>query len=232
MEKGDKVSLFFFESHQDFIFLGAGQSVFAFTMSGDDKNVWLVVPEHRFESGEIVDDVSKDVLCDAYKSGQGNSYLPEIYYVGSDIVFGHPELNGVYSKIYKMKYYRDMVREDKDQWMMMKQLHKVRSDGKNSVYEIQKALGGPEPSLTFLGNKAARISLSMSGKLNKSLVEALGHLYDGMVSKNRDGLTFEFNLRNVGIDGDGHLVLRDPVYDSSITVKLRKERDDEKITKF
>jgi hypothetical protein len=103
MEKGDKVSLGFFGDYQDFTFLGAGQSVFAFTRQAD-LYVWLVVPEHRFKSGEVAEDYSKDVLCEAYKAGQGNPYLPEIYYVGSDIVFGHPELDGVYSKIYRMKY--------------------------------------------------------------------------------------------------------------------------------
>lgn len=223
MEQGDKVSLGFFDDYMDFTFLGAGQSVFAFTRPADTY-VWLVVPEHRFKSGEVVEDLSKDVLCDAYKAGMGNPYLPEIYYVGSDIVFGHPELNGVYSKIYKMKYYRDLVREEKDQWLEMKQLHKVRSAGKNAVYEAQKTLGGPEPSLSFLGNKAARVSLSLSEKLNPVLVDALTHIYNSLISKGRDGLTFEFNLRNVAMDGMSQLVLRDPVYDSNITVKIKEDR--------
>jgi hypothetical protein len=111
----------------------------------------------------------------------------------------------------------------------MKQLHKVRVDGKNSVYEVQKAMGGPEPSLTFLGNKAARVSILMGGKLDKCLVEALTHLYDSLITKNVDGLTFEFNLRNVGLDTNDHLILRDPVYDSGITVKLKKERAENKV---
>jgi len=223
--KGDEVCLGFFEANHDFIFLGAGQSVFAFVDKQVSGSVVLIVPEHRFKNGEVIDDLSKDVLCDAYIASKGNPYLPRIEFVGSDLVCGHPEINGRYSKIYTMKYYRDLVREDNPLWLEMKQLHKVRSDGKFAVYDAYEKETKNSPSLTFLGNEAAKISVLLNNKnLNITLKSALMHLYEALVAKNRPGLTFEFNLRNVGVDENANLILRDPVYDSSITVKIKEDR--------
>jgi len=205
--------------------LGAGQSVFAFTRQ-DDQYVWLVVPEHKFKDGTVAEDMSKDVLVEAYKKAPDNPYLPAIEYVGADIVFGHPELDGRYSKIYKMKYYRDLTREDDSQWMEMKRLHKVRAEGKNYVYDIYTSMG-QEPSMTFLGNKAARFALIVAKKLDPKLQEAMKLLYDALILMGKDGLTFEFNLRNVALDENNHLVLRDPVYDSDITVRIKRDRASE-----
>ena len=223
MIKGDLVTLDFFGVQTKLIFLGAGQSVFAF--QNDPEIVYLIVPEHRFKNGEVLDDLSKDVLVDAYIASKGNPYLPEISYLGADLVNGHPELDNRYSKIYKMKYYRDLTPADKALWLEMKQLHKVRADGKNAVYEAYEKKTKNNPSLTFLGNEAAKISVLLNNKhLSITLKAALMHLYEALASKNRDGLTFEFNLRNVGVDETGHLILRDPVYDSDITVRLKNDR--------
>lgn len=226
MEIGDKVSLGFFDDHYDFTFIGAGQSVFAFTRPEDATNeVWLVVPEHRFKDGSVFEDVSKDILVEAHKAAPDNPYLPSIDFCGADVVFGHPELDGVYAKIYRMKYYRDLIREDNEQWIQMKWLHRVRSVGKNIAYDAHKAVGGQDPSLSFLGNEAVKLSLESYGdKLDKTLVEALTHLHNSIISRNNPGLTCEFNLRNMGVDENGHLVLRDSVYDSSLTVRIKEDR--------
>jgi hypothetical protein len=194
--------------------------------------VWLIVPEHRFTPDDqavaLVMDQSKDVLCEAWALAQGNPYLPKIEFVGADIVSGHPEINGRYSKVYHMKYYRNLMSNDKDQWLEMKRLHKIRADGKNLIYDIySQAVPGSDPSMSFLGNKAARFTLIMAKKLDPLLYQALQLLYNSLSRKNRQGLTFEFNLRNMGVDEHGHLILRDPVYDSEITVQVQSQRNKE-----
>ena len=227
MIRGDKVTLSFFDSITEFEFLGEGQSVFAFTTTIEPGMVWLVAPEHHFRDGSVVEDASKDVLVDAYKASPKNPYLAKIEFMGADIVYGHQEINGVYSKIYRMKYYRDLVREDDALWMEMKHLHKIRADGKNLVYDLQEQGGGSKPSLSFLGNEAAQASAILVNRLGEPLAEAIKCLYSAILTKGRPGLTFEFNLRNVGVDENNHLVLRDPVFDSEITIHINKDLDEE-----
>jgi hypothetical protein len=224
MEEKDNVKLDFFNRSFDLEFLGSGASVWAFTDKRSPEDVILIVPDFKYGVvGETYVDVAKDVLVKAFEIGKGNKYLPRIRHVGDDYVTGHPDLER-YAKIYEMRYYRDIKRSDKEAWLEMKRLHKIRDVGMHDMYEIYENATEKPASMTFLGNKAAKRTVSLGkDKVNKELHEALVILYESLSSFGKEGLTFEFNARNIGLDTDGQVILRDPVYDAQLSILVKQE---------
>lgn len=223
MIKGQKVELDFRGTKLWFRFVGAGATTYCFREIGDEKLVYLFIPDIKFKDGSSFEDTTKDSMVKAYNYNRANPYLPNLTYVARDFV-GGPELN-TYCKIYTVPFYRDITKKDKAQWLEMKKLHKVRDDTYHAVYDDYKKKTKEKPSMTFLGNECARAACILAKeKLNIVLYSALKTLYDN-IDKEHVGITFEFNKKNVGInDETGHLILRDPIYDSEITVKIKEER--------
>lgn len=127
-----------------------------------------------------------------------------------------------------MLYYRDLEESDMELLPEVFILQKLRSDGKIAVKDQYRRATGKKPSLSFLGKGAVKASVAMA-KLkygNAKFVEALEALKDSLDHKENPGLTFEFNRRNLGVSEEGHLILRDCVYDSKITVDILADRED------
>lgn len=205
-------------------FIGAGATAYAFTKLDDGNIVYVFIPDITFKDNSSFEDTTKDTLVSAHDKNKLNPYLPEIQYIGRMFVDG-PEL-GRMCKIYKMPFYRDIKKSDKFAWVEMKRLHKVRDDTMHQMYDIFKMTTGKKGSLTFLGNKAAKLACVVGkGKLNVMLWSALKSIYDN-IKQGHLGVTFEFNRKNLGIDINGHLILRDPVYDAEITVAIKNERSE------
>ncbi|VVB50675.1 Uncharacterised protein [uncultured archaeon] len=233
MFKGDKVRIILSDvaskgiyEEIDMCFVGGGATVLAFSEVGKESLVYAFIPRLVFLDGSEGEDTAKDTLVVAYEHAPNNPYLPRIEFLESCYVSG-PELNKT-CKIYKMPHYRDLRQSDHRAWVDMKILHKLRADGMRMVYDRYRAETNGSPSMTFLGNEAAKMTVELAKekliKKNPALVEALEHLYHGIIEQGRPGLTFEFNRRNVGVDRAGNLVMRDPVYDSDITVRIKKDR--------
>jgi len=223
MEVGDKAVIEVGNNKIPFVFVGGGGTTLAFSEEGFPSIVYLFVADLSFWDGTIAEDMSKDVLAEAYLATPGNRYLPQVEFLKKTYVAG-PELNKD-CKIYKMPFYNDIEKTDTEAWIEMKILHKLRSDGKVQIKNEYREATGKVPSLSFLGNKAAERSVQLAKlKDNKEMARALEALYNAISTKNRPGITFEFNKRNIGIDNDGRIILRDPVYDSEITVKILEER--------
>lgn len=227
MEAGDKAVVEVGNQKIPFVFVGGGGTTLAFSEEGFPSVVYLFVADLQFLDGSTDEDMSKDVLAEAYLSAPGNKYLPQIEFLKRTYVAG-PELNKN-CKIYKMPFYDDIEQSDAEAWLEMKVLHKLRSDGKVQVKSEYRESTGKSPSLSFLGNNAAARTLELAKlKENKEMAQALEAMYKSIATKARPGMTFEFNKRNIGVDNDGRIVLRDPVYDSAITVKILKDRHTER----
>lgn len=210
-----------------FVFVGGGGTTLAFSEEGFPSVVYLFVADLQFNDGSTDEDMSKDILAEAYFSAPGNKYLPQIEFLKRTYVAG-PELNKD-CKIYKMPFYDDISESNSEAWVEMKTLHKLRSDGKVQVKNEYREAEGKTPSLSFLGNKAAERTVELAKtKENKEMAQALEAMYKALATKGRPGITFEFNKRNIGIDKDGRIVLRDPVYDSAITVKILRDRHEDR----
>jgi len=224
MVEGDKISISIKGYTETFTFIGGGATVLCFALPSEPGVVYLFVGDLLFNDGSTDEDKAKDAMVSAYSNGKLNPYLPKIKYVTKTYVQGE-ELNKS-CKIYKMIYYRGLERSDKEAFVTMKVLHKLRADGMKDVYEDYRKKTGKVPSLTFLGNFAAKRTLTLAKQKlkNKKLVQALALLYAGIIEQNKPGLTFEFNRQNVGVDTEGHLILRDPVYCAEISVKIKRDR--------
>jgi hypothetical protein len=227
MIKGQKVKLEFRGNKSPFIFIGGGATTLAFSPIDDRKKVILIIPDIKFKDGTSLEDTTRDSLVKAYAYNKVNPYLPTIRYMGREFV-GGPELN-TFCKVYEMPFYRGIRRSDKTQWLELKLLQKVRDDSYHMVHEDYWNKFKKKPSMTFLGNEAAKAALFLAKyKLNLLMYLALRTLYM-FIDKKHLGITYEFNKSNVGIDEySGHLVLRDATYDAEITTKIKKERRAEK----
>jgi len=226
MYKGDKATLTVGNETIPMVFVGGGATVLAFSEVGHENLVYVFVPELVFMDGERAEDFAKDVLVEAYQSDPANPYLPRVEYLRTAFVDG-PELGKV-CKIFKMPHYRDLRMSDRKALVDMKILHKLRADGMRQIYDDYKCLTGNSPSMTFLGNAAAErtreLAVEKYSKKNPAMVAAIVHLEQAIFNRGQAGLTFEFNKRNIGVDKAGNLVMRDPVYDSEITVKIKRDR--------
>ncbi len=227
MEEGDKLIIEVGNQSTPVVFIGGGGTTLAFSEEGLPSIVYLFVADLRFNDGSEDEDFSKDVLAEAYSKAPNNPYLPEIAFIKRAFVNGQ-ELNKS-CKIYRMPFYRDIEESDVKAWLEMKSLHKIRSDGKIESKKKYHQETGEKPSLVFLGNEAVKKSVEFAQHRlvnNPELVEALEVLGESLVNKNRKGLTFEFNKRNMSVGEEGHLVLRDCVYDAEITVKILRDRQE------
>jgi hypothetical protein len=225
MIKGQKVKLEIGGYSSTYIFIGAGATAYAFKNPEIQSEVIVFIPDLKFKTGASFEDTTKDTLVTAFNKNKLNPYLPKIAYFGREFV-GGPELDRP-CKIYKMPFYRDIKKDDKFAWVEMKRLHKVRDDTMHQMYDIFKMSTGKKGSLTFLGNKAAKLACVVGkNKLNVMLWSALKTIYDN-IKPGHLGVTFEFNRKNLGIDVNGHLILRDPVYDAEITVAIKNDRSSE-----
>jgi hypothetical protein len=226
MLKGDRVTIRVGEYKVPMVYVGGGATVQAYSELGREDLVYSFIPEVIFMDGARATDMSKSALVDAHENDPANPYLPRVEAILPIYVEG-PELNRL-CDIYKMPFYRDVRQSDRKAWLDVKILHKLRADGMRQVYAEYEKETGSSPSLTFLGNAAAGRTVSLAKaklkKKNPALVSALECLYESIIRYGRPGLTFEFNRRNIGVDRSGNLVLRDPVYDSEITTRLKKEK--------
>jgi hypothetical protein len=225
MITGQQVKLEFLGKEGRYKFIGAGATTYAYRGNNELSEVLLVVPDLKFKDGTSMEDTTKDTLCKAYAANKINPYLPQIRFVAHTFVAG-PELNTA-CKIYVMPFYRGIKKNDKQQWLDAKRLQKVRDDSYHAIYKSYSKRTGKRPSMTFLGNESAYAACCVAKeKLNVFMYSAMKTLFD-CIDKNHIGVTFEFNKRNLGIDGiTGHLVFRDPVYDSELTTKIKQERRD------
>ena len=205
-----------------FEFIGAGATAYAYRIEGDLSQVYVFIPDIKFRDGASMEDTTKDTLAKAKLANPLNPYLPNVVKIGREFVTGH-ELNRM-CKIYTMPFYRNIKKSEKKQWLEVKKLQKIRDDGMKEVFAVLKKKYKVKPSMTFIGVQAAmRSCLLAKEKVNVLLYAALKTLYQ-YIDKSNPGVTFEFNKNNVGIDPrDGHLVLRDPLYDSAITSAVHKE---------
>jgi hypothetical protein len=226
MFKGDMVTIKVGDSAVPMTFVGGGATVLAFSEIGKENLVYVFVPDIEFLNGDKTVDLAKDVLASAFESDPANPYLPRVEALSFTYVAG-PELDK-FCNIYKMPFYRDIRQSDKKAWVEMKILHKLRADGMRQVYKEYEDETGNSPSMTFLGNAAAKRTCELAkvklSKKNPALFGALERLSWATCGMGRPGLTFEFNKRNVGVDRAGNLVLRDPIYDADITVKIKRDR--------
>jgi hypothetical protein len=224
MIKHDKVELEIRGQKEIYKSIGMGATTYAFIKPEDPATVFAIVPDLKFKDGTSLEDTAKDVLAKAYEKNKENPYLPKVEFVGREFVDG-PEMNRP-CKIYKMPFYRDLEDTDKAAWLEMKKLHKVRDDALHDLYDVYQNATGKKGSMTFLGNKAMKHACVIAKeKLNVLLVSALMSIFESL-PEGHPGLMYEFNKKNVGIDGQtGHLILRDPVYDSEISVKIQEDRE-------
>jgi len=225
METGDKVFLVANSEALSCYFVGGGATVLCFIPEGAIDTVYLFLADLSFNDGYRMIDTAKDVMVSAYNLSKENKYLPKIEFLNRAFVEGE-ELNKD-CNVYKMKFYKDLSPSDKKAWIDMKILHKLRADGMREVLDDYRKKTGKPASLTFLGSEAAKRTVSLARtklKKNKEMVQALESLYAGICSQSDPSLTFEFNKRNVGVDEDGHLIMRDPVYSADITVRIKADR--------
>jgi hypothetical protein len=223
MVRNEKARLEFDGGSEMFEFVGAGATAYVYRIAGDLTQVYVFIPDIKFKDGTSMEDTTKDTLAKAKIANPLNPYLPSIQYLRREFVAG-PELNCM-CKIYIMPFYRNIKKSEKKQWLEVKKLQKIRDDGMKEVFEVLKKRYKTKPSMTFVGTQAALRSCTLAKeKVNVLLYAALKTLYQ-YIDKSKPGITFEFNKNNVGIDpATGHLVLRDPLYDSRITAAVHKER--------
>jgi hypothetical protein len=223
MIKNQKVKLEIRGNVKTYTWIGAGATAYAYTDIETPSLVTIFIPDIKFTDTTSLEDTTKDSLVLAYKQNPGNPYLPQIEYVGHDFV-GGPELNTT-CKIYTMPFYRDIRQSDRAEFLEMKKLHKVRDVAMHELYDIYENATGKKGSMQFLGNKAAKRACTIAKeKLNVTLVAALRAIYNN-IAVGHPGVTFEFNKKNLGYDSvSNHLILRDPIYDAVVTVKIREER--------
>ncbi len=225
MVKGQKVTLAIGSRFVDMVWVGGGATTMAYHEDGFKNTVYLIVADLAFKDGSTDIDTAKDVLVDAYNRAPRNRYLPKIEYLGRTYVSG-PELDKN-CKVYKMPFYRDLKMSEKALWVEVKKLHMARAKSMKYEYDAHRKATGERPSMTFLGNKAAKSAGIMAKKANNSeLMEALACLYWAVEKNGREDLTFEFQKSNLGVDSRGHLVLRDPVYCSKISVAIKNDREE------
>src|SRR5580658_10152312 len=110
-----------------FTFIGGGATVLCYALPDALSIVYLFVADLEFNDGLQDEDRAKDVMVSAFKKGNGNIYLPKIKYINKTYAYGK-ELNKL-CKIYKMPFYEDVQKSDKQAWVDMKVLHKLRADG-------------------------------------------------------------------------------------------------------
>lgn len=212
-KKNQKVCLKMFGRDYNVRYIDEGSFAQCFLDGEDGETVYLLVPESEFG-----DDMTKEILCNVYAKNKGNPYLPEIERMGADHIF-----DGVFCKVFKMPFYKDISPKDKA-WIEMKRLHKLRDDAMYEAKDKHEEKTGEDGSLTFLGNKMNKLIVKKAEekKMDDDLVDALDDITMEIDKYKNDGIAMEFNKDNTGIDKNGHLIFRDIIYDSGMVVKIKE----------
>lgn len=193
MKRGDKRTITVGKLKIDAEYLGSGRHCVAYRF-GD--TVYCFVDE---------DEAMKEAIsmwCDDLP------HIPKIEDVGNQFI------RGVWKKVYKMPYYRNINAKDKEAWAVLKTLKKTADDIFHSKYCVS------DKSLWMWGQYYMDDIIEQTrGKIPESVTEALESMMNAGANYGM-GIAFEFGQRNIGVDSEGRIVFRDILFDAE---KMHRE---------
>jgi hypothetical protein len=192
--------------------IGKGHSTIAYM--GDDGWVWLVV-SHKAR------DPAKDVLSEF--NCEHEEYCKHIPYI-EQVGFIRKRGSTQEDYVYRMAFYRTINASDKVAWKQLKELNKLNEKAFESTLKRHKyrytgridCSGDREREMCNTLTDLVSHSTILPESLRQAVVELKEHLEDY-----DEGWVFEFPTRNIGIDEDGNLVLRDVIFNH---IELQKGR--------
>jgi hypothetical protein len=145
-------------------------------------------------------DPTKEMIAQ-YCEGQ---HIPVVEYVTTFPTSGEYDI-----EVYKMPFYRTIAAKDTVAWAVLKELIRVRREAVNKV-----APRWPKRGFRWEtdGIEVAQY-VADNANVPDSVKEALTTLVNGMRSYG-DSYTFEFAKRNVAVDENGDIILRDVCFDT------------------
>jgi hypothetical protein len=121
-----------------------------------------------------------------------------------------------------MAFYRTINASDKVAWKQLKELNKLNEKAFESTRKLHRYTGG----IDYSGDREREMCnvladlVGQSVILPESLKQAVIELKEHIENYN-EGWVFEFPTRNIGIDEEGNLVLRDVIFNH---IELQKGR--------
>ena len=127
----------------------------------------------------------------------------------------HDPVNGVYTQVYSMPYYRNIQASDKEAWEILKTLQKAHS----------RAVAESPGSIYLFGADINRKIINLvRTQIPDSVVEALENLADAACNYGC-GVLMEFGRRNIGVDSEGRIVFRDVLFDAEKLNRQKRRRN-------
>ena len=181
-------------------YLGQGQFATAWKHK---RTVYLVMKDGSLDGL----DYGKDVTADTWRACGRNArrYLPNVERLE------HLD-NG--NRVYRMPFYEKLTAKHKTAWAEMKALQSAREQAARDTRDIFRDSVGFNQRILENVKKA---------NVSKSLVAAIRELVDSCCNYG-SGYSLEFNKANLGVDKQGHLVLRDVVFDLDVVKQYYNRR--------
>lgn len=175
--------------------IGKGQFCTAYRCTNNEDRVYLVVDDER-------GDYSKDILADC-----DGPYFPELEKVG--------DLRG--KTVWRTHYYRRLKASDTAAWQQFKLMAGCNLQARAEI------LSG-HADYVYRGREAVDRTIDLVRVTDAELADALQVLADAAANYG-SSYTFEFAVRNLAVDSDGHLILLDPVFDLETMAKENRKRE-------
>ena len=185
-------------------YLGKGH--FATAYLSEDKWVYLVVKhDARDQAKDLLVDFMRDCEDSSRRGEDWSKHIPYTEAVGFINRRGQTEDDFVY----RMPYYKTISAKDKEAWKQLDIINKCAT----STYYSQKS---------HEDKRARFIELIQNeSKLPDSLKEALTQ-FEEHLQNYEEGWMFEFPKRNIGVDEEGNLVLRDVIFNQKLLTAQRQ----------
>lgn len=150
----------------------------------------------------------RDCLMKEAIAGINHVHVPTIEYVDT-----HCEVT-----VWKMPFYQPLASKYTEAWAQAKELMRVTADANALIQQRNRKIHH-----TDLGYQMARYVCDTA-----NIPELLRDALEEMIEKAKnygEGVTFEFSRRNLGVDEQGRLILRDVLYDRRLVwEKMKKIR--------
>lgn len=181
-------------------FIGTGRFTTAFRVSGSDDVILYT----------FYNDRSKSILAQAWREfGRTNPHIPRVTRVGQI------EIEGLLANVYKARHYHKVIRKY------------LTPENKRIVEILQEAQDEAQhehPYNIIRSRKAHEFNQLVVNApgLPTSIKLALEHLAEIALDWGDHYIFDKFQLRNLGLDGRGRLVLIDPMFDMA---KVQRDYD-------
>ena len=183
MKHGDLVDIKLDNKKYKGVFLGKGRFSKAYLIKTNKGSYVILYGE----------DCIKDVL--ALWGDKSNPHEPKIWRYGTNI--------------YLMPYYRPLTKDFEHAWREFKVLHTVWAKPMTETDDYRFL---PSYTIDFSYKRIDRfihlLETEYKKYISQGIIEALKNIYDTVVNCGPN-ISFEFAPRNLGVDNNGKLVLRD-----------------------